>query len=179
MIASMSRSKYHLFLGLLVVLMISSCANRRIAKNTVELEPIEVTGGSNIDVYRSSTPLVWDIEHTRVALSFDWKNKTAAGKEWITLHPHFYSTDSLVLDAKGMKIDSVLLIENNVAKQVAFKHENEQVKIKFKKTFSRYDNVTLHLSYTAMPYSGDANGSSAISEDRGLYFINTDYGIPN
>ena len=30
------------------------------------------------------------------------------GKEWITVHPHFYPTDSLTLDAKGMNIKEVL-----------------------------------------------------------------------
>ena len=30
-------------------------------------------------------------------------------KEWLTLKPHFYPTDSLSLDAKGMEIKEVAL----------------------------------------------------------------------
>ena len=33
------------------------------------------------------------------------------GKAWITLHPHFYPTDSLTLDAKGMDIKEVALVK--------------------------------------------------------------------
>src|SRR5262245_28167235 len=62
-----------------------------------------------LSIYRASEPIVWDITNTLVALSFNWKEKTADAKEWIKLHPHFYSTDSVTLDAKGMYIDAVQL----------------------------------------------------------------------
>ena len=32
------------------------------------------------------------------------------GKEWVTLQPHFYTTDSLTLDAKGMEIKEIAIV---------------------------------------------------------------------
>ncbi len=178
----MPRTKYFNYRWLIVLLctvLFASCANRRIRKNTLELEPIAVTSNNNKDIYRASAPIEWDIEHTRIALSFDWKNKTAKAKEWITLHPHFYATDSLVLDAKSMHIDSVIMIQGNTQKDVAYMYEHDQLKIRFTETYHRSDVVTLYIVYTAMPYNNETGGSAAISDDRGLYFINTDYSIPN
>jgi aminopeptidase N len=162
-----------------MVLFIASCANRKISKNAIELEPVNVSSNNGKDVYRTSAPVTWDIEHTRVALEFDWKNRTAKAQEWITLHPHFYKTDTLMLDAKSMKITSVATIEKGVQKNVPFKHENDRLKISFPQTYSRYDTATIYVNYTATPYSTEAGGSAAINDDRGLYFINTDYSIPN
>jgi aminopeptidase N len=34
------------------------------------------------------------------------------GKEWVTLKPHFYPTDSLRLDAKGMDLKTIALVKN-------------------------------------------------------------------
>ncbi len=137
--------------------------------------------------YRSTEPRVWNIQHTRIALSFDMKQQTATVKEWIKLRPYFYATDTLVLDAKGMKIDSVLLtgVRLNTAvtrpcsdNQPRYIYEHDQLKIYFCNTYFATDTLELHLQYTAMPYAANVGGSSAITDDRGLYFINTDNKVP-
>ena len=38
-------------------------------------------------------------------------NHILYGKAWITLKPHFYPTDSLSLDAKGMDINEVAIVK--------------------------------------------------------------------
>ncbi len=40
-------------------------------------------------------------------------NHTLNGKAWITLKPHFYATDSLALDAKGMEIKKVAIVKGH------------------------------------------------------------------
>src|SRR5438552_2022375 len=52
------------------------------------------------EVYRTSFSIINDIVHTRLDVKFDWQKQYLYGKEWLTLKPHFYSTDSLTLDAK-------------------------------------------------------------------------------
>ncbi len=139
---------------------------------------MEVTAGNAEDyAYRASATRVWDITHTRVALSFNWKEKTANGQVWINLHPYFYATDSLVLDAKGMKIDSVYLSNERSAK-LDFVYKDDQLKIKLLRPYQNTDTIQLYIKYTAMPYAEAVGGSAAITEDRGLYFINTDQSIP-
>ena len=61
-------------------------------------------------IYRASATKVNDLVHTKLNVKFDYGKAWMYGKAWITLHPHFYSTDSLNLDAKAMNINEVSLI---------------------------------------------------------------------
>ena len=58
-------------------------------------------------IYNSSRTLQTDIVHTRLEVSFDWEHARLNGKEILTAKQHFYTSDSLILDAKGMDILSV------------------------------------------------------------------------
>ena len=55
-------------------------------------------------IYRAAYPHVNDLVHTKLDVRFDYSKSYLYGKAWITLKPHFYPTDSLALDAKGMDI---------------------------------------------------------------------------
>jgi aminopeptidase N len=166
---------------LLAVFMIGtlSCGHsKKLRRKSVTLDEVTVTANqAAMGIYRGSAARVWDITNTRVALNFDLKGKTANGRAWIDLHPYFYPTDSLELDAKSMKIDSVMLMGSNI-KLLTFEHKNDVLKIKFDRAFKATDTIQLYVSYTAMPYSESTGGSKAITDDRGLYFINTDNSIP-
>ncbi len=168
-----------LVLGLL--LMVSCGPGRKMGSTrSVQLDTIQVNASNNpVDVYRAAAPLEWEIIHTRASLSFNWKEKTANGREWITLHPYCYNMDSLVLDAKSMKIDTVMLWDDPNAHKLSYSYKDDQLKIKFQKSYISADTLKLYIAYKAMPYAEPAGGSSAITEDRGLYFINTDLAIPN
>jgi aminopeptidase N len=152
-----------------------------------ELEGVVISANNNpMDIYRESAARTWDILHTRVALSFNYKEKTAAGRAWLTLVPYCCPQDSLVLDAKGMQIDSVAWMEPNGAfKNIAFTYADDQLIIhrKVNKWLGLSSQAAkseeLYIKYTAMPYAdSNGGGSQAITEARGLYFINTDFSIP-
>jgi aminopeptidase N len=49
--------------------------------------------------------------HTKLDARFDYAKSHLLGKAWITLKPHFYATDSVQLDAKGMDIKTVALVK--------------------------------------------------------------------
>lgn len=138
----------------------------------------EVVVSAKDEVYRPAADKVWDITHTKVALSFNFKEKTANGRAWLDLHPYFYATDSLNLDAKGMKIDSVQMVTNTGSQPLKFTYGDNVLKLEFGKAYTAQDNIRLYIVYTAMPYAEPPGGGKAISEDRGLYFINTDNAIP-
>ncbi len=59
------------------------------------------------DIYRSTPEKDNDLIHTKLDVKFDFSKSYLYGKAWITLKPHFYDTDSLRLDAKGMDIKKV------------------------------------------------------------------------
>ncbi|MEI8280370.1 MAG: M1 family metallopeptidase [Bacteroidota bacterium] len=142
------------------------------------MDTVSVSAKNNlISLYRATTPKIWDIEHTKAALSFNWNEKTASGKAWIDIHPYCYDVDTLVLDAKSMKIDSVCIVKNNKYEPVVFEYDHDQIKMRFNRSYTIKDTIQVYVQYTAMPYNTVKGGSAAITDDKGLYFINTDHAI--
>jgi len=157
-------------------LLILSCGTSRKASKAEHkiLEPVTVVAGNNpFDIYRASAPLYWDIIHTKAALSFDFSERTADGRAWIQLKPYFYATDSLILDAKGMEIDSVMFKQGNRYELLGYKYADNKLHIRLGKMYMRNDSIELYIRYKAKPYANTTGGSKAITDDRGLYFINT------
>lgn len=152
-----------------------SCSSSR---KTVSLEPVVVTANkAALDEYRESATRAWDISHTSVSLSFNMKEKTADGKAWIRMRPYFYATDTIVLDAKSMSVAKVALA-NDSSKALRYVYRDNRLFVKLDKSYTRNDSLELYIRYTAMPYGTPTGGSKAITDDRGLYFINTDNKIP-
>ena len=154
-------------------------ADSRDSLKQVTLDSITVSAPAGPQVYRAAAPKAWEIKNTHIALSFNWKEKTADAREWIKLHPYFYAVDTLTLDAKGMRIDSVMLVDKKGNKPVNYTYKDNQISIHFGHEYQASDSIELFLKYTAMPYDAPTGGSGAITDDRGLYFINTDYAVPH
>lgn len=145
----------------------------------VLLDTLEVNVPAGKPPYQPAATKAWTITNTRLAISFNMAEKTASVKEWIKLHPYCYSTDTLLLDAKGVLIDSICLVtpKGNVA--VPYTYANNELNLRFGQHYTATDSVQLYLKYTAQPYATATGGSAAIREDRGLYFINPDRVVPN
>lgn len=151
-----------------------SCRSSRHGKGSSRsMDTVTVSAFSNpMSIYRATTPQLWKINHTRVALSFDFSARTASGQAWLSLQPYFYPTDTLRLDAKGMKIESVTIGQND--KPLSFTYDSLQLRIRLDRVYRKEEIVRLSVKYVAMPYAEASGGSEAITDDRGLYFINTD-----
>lgn len=158
---------------------LSSQAQVKDTAKHVNLDTITVSAQPVSTVYRATEPTIWDINNIKIALSFNWKERTADAKEWIRLHPHFYPTDTLQLDAKAMRIDMVQLVNEKGSIKLKYTYEHDKLILHFDQQYKKEDTIELYLKYTAMPYSVSGEGSKAITEDRGLYFINTDNSITN
>ena len=124
--------------------------------------------------YRASQRKINDLVHTKLDVRFDYAKRQLLGKEWLTLKPHAYPTDSLRLDAKGMDIKSVTMLTNGVAKTLTFGYDGEQINIKLDKAYAPGQEYTVYLEYVAKPDELKAKGSAAITDAKGLYFINPD-----
>ena len=85
----------------------------------------------------------------------------------------------MVFDAKGIKVDSVVLLSKQGSKALGYTYADEQLTIHFPHSYSFTDSAEIYLKYKATPYANVSGGSSAITDDRGLYFINTDHKLPN
>ncbi|MFI5135775.1 MAG: hypothetical protein ACHQD9_07980, partial [Chitinophagales bacterium] len=122
--------------------------------------------------YRASFSIVNDVVHTKLDIKFDWQRQHALGKAWITLKPHFYATDSLTLDAKSFDVNQVALVTPKGNVPLKYTYDSLLLKISLDKTYKKDESYTVFIDYTAKPNEVKQEGSSAINEAKGLYFIN-------
>jgi aminopeptidase N len=122
--------------------------------------------------FNSSRTKVHDLLHTKLRVSFDWQKQYLNGTAELRLKPYFYAQDSLVLDAKGMDIHSVSLMRGSNGSPLQYNYDGMKLAIKLNKTYTRDEEYTVEINYTAKPNELPAGGSDAISSDKGLYFIN-------
>ncbi len=166
-----------------------SCSAARYAASTERSKPEKLAGSApqtapltgqdgiqdTLPRYNPSYGIINDIVHTKLDVQFDWKKKYMYGKAWVTLHPHFYATDTLTLDAKGFNINKVELVNaagNNIP--LLYVYDSSTLRIWLNRTYDRNENYTVFIDYTAKPYERKTSGSWAITDSKGLYFINAD-----
>jgi len=126
-------------------------------------------------IYRETAPRVNDLVHTKLDVRFDYKKRYLFGKEWVTLKPHFYPTDTLRLDAKGMDLNNVSIVKNGKNTPLKFRYDDSlSVAIQLDKVYHNNETYTIYISYTSKPDQLKAKGSAAINGAKGLYFINPD-----
>ena len=124
------------------------------------------------EVYQQTHTLTTELKHTKLKVKFDYEKEQMSGEEWLTAAPYFYPTDSLVLDAKGMLIHEVALDKNGNKSPLKYEYKNDMLKINLDKTYSKNQDYTVYIKYTARPNEVTQKGSSAISDAKGLYFVN-------
>ncbi|MCU0322523.1 MAG: M1 family metallopeptidase, partial [Chitinophagaceae bacterium] len=122
--------------------------------------------------YRAFATKVNDLVHTKLDAKFDYDNSYLIGKVWITLKPHFYPTDTLQLDAKGMKINKVEIVKVGKTSALKYNYENNVLHINLDRTYKRDEKYTIYIDYVAKPNELKVEGSAAITDAKGLYFIN-------
>jgi aminopeptidase N len=124
-------------------------------------------------VYRASATRINDLVHTKLEVSFDYNKAWMFGKEWVTLHPHFYSTDSLTLDAKGMEIKEIAMMKGGLKIPLKYSYDSMQLRITLDKLYKGGENYTIYINYVSRPNELKVKGSAAITDAKGLYFINS------
>jgi aminopeptidase N len=124
------------------------------------------------NVYRSTAEKVNDLIHTRLEMKFDYDKSYMYGKAWITLQPHFYSSDTLWLDAKGMDINKVGILSSGKIRELDYSYNRMQLRIKLDRAYKGGEPYTVFIDYTAKPNELKTEGSAAITDAKGLYFIN-------
>jgi aminopeptidase N len=143
------------------------------AMNEVEVRPESATNLDTLAPYNPSHTFEHDLIHTKIDISFDWTLKRANATATLTLRPWFYATDKVTLDAKNFDIKSVTF--DGKTDQLKYDYDNAQLTIYLGKTFTRTDEFKVAIKYTAKPDERESiGGSAAITQDKGLYFINAD-----
>lgn len=139
--------------------------------------------------YRATPEAVNDLVHIKLDVRFDYRQCYLYGKEWITLRPHFYQTDRLRLDAKGMDIGRVMLAGTGrpvagagsplsgtggplpgTMKPLSFFYDGLHLVILLDRIYQRSEEYTIYIEYTSKP--NEVKGRK--KNEKGLYFINPD-----
>lgn len=122
--------------------------------------------------YRATATRINDLVHTKLDVKFDFNQSYLIGKAWVTLKPHFYNTDSLLLDAKGMDLHKVAVVKGASIKDLKYSYDGRQINIKLDKEYKGGEAYTIFVDYTSKPNEVKVKGSAAINDAKGLYFIN-------
>ena len=122
------------------------------------------------DIYKSEREKIFDLVHTKLKVDFNFSDKTMNGEAWVTLKPHYYDANKVVLDANTMIISEVKLNEKNLN----FTYNDFDLEIVLPKTYTKNQEFTLYIKYLSQPEKVKDRGSKAITDAKGLYFINTD-----
>ena len=123
-------------------------------------------------IYRATSTKINDLVNTKLEVSFDYSKSWMFGKAMLTLHPHFYPTDSLNLDAKGMNIKEVAMIKDGKHIPLKYLYDSLNLHITLDKTYKGGENYTIFIDYISIPANIRSKGSMAITGAKGLYFIN-------
>ena len=128
--------------------------------------------------YRASATKINDLVHTKLAVRFDYAKRYLYGQEWTTLKPHGYPTDSLRLDAKGMDIKTVALMNGGKQQPLKYDYSDKMnLRINLGRSFKPGEEYVVYVEYTAKPDELQVKGSAAINDAKGLYFINPDSAV--
>lgn len=123
-------------------------------------------------VYRATHTKVTELKHTKLKVNFDYQKEQMNGEEWLTAAPFFYPTNELTLDAKGMLIHEVALDINGKKSPLKYDYKDDVLKITLDKTYQKNQDYTVYIKYTSRPNEVKQQGSAAINDAKGLYFIN-------
>ena len=133
------------------------------------VNPINKTSEKEeITIYNESSKRTSDLIHTDLAVRFDWKNQHVIGKASLTIKPYFHPTNQLLLDAKGFDIHSISMN----GEDLSYDYDSLSLIIQLDREYNRDEEYIINIDYTAKPNELSVKGSAAISDAKGLYFIN-------
>lgn len=171
----MKRYQHIFYLAGFVILILGGCKSSKTISEvpympTVTLDTLLVEDKKLS--YNPSEKRINDLLHTKIEISFDWAKQWAFGKATLSFKPFFYETNVLALDAKGFTLNEIALVKDGKQKPLNYEYDNEIITIELDKTYTKNDTYDIFIDYIAKPNELISKGSKAITDARGLYFIN-------
>ncbi|GMQ28220.1 M1 family metallopeptidase [Algoriphagus confluentis] len=121
--------------------------------------------------YQASAARDFDILHTDLDLSFDWANQSVIGRAILTVKPFFYAQKNLQLDAKDYDMGAVYLLEGETKQKLNYGYNERILSIYLPEEMTAEDTFRVEINYQAFPERNSGGGSEAITDTKGLYFI--------
>ena len=121
--------------------------------------------------YQATATRSMDLLHMDLDLSFDWENQQVMGKAKLRLTPYFYPQKIVALDAQDFEFGRVARIHNGQLETLSYRYDEQEIQIYLPEELTVGDTVELEINYVAFPDRNSGGGSAAISDTKGLYFI--------
>ncbi len=128
--------------------------------------------------YQASATRSMDLVHMDLDLRFDWKSQQVIGKAKLRLTPYFYPQKIVVLDAQDFEFGRVAWMHKGQLETLSYRYDNQEIQIYLPEEASVGDTVALEVNYVAFPEKNSGEGSAAITDTKGLYFIDPMDTIP-
>ncbi|OHX67224.1 M1 family metallopeptidase [Flammeovirga pacifica] len=124
--------------------------------------------------YQATYDQAFKLLHSQLKVSFNWEQQRLNGDAILTLQPYFYPQKDVILDAKNFDLHKIELVNQNGKGlgDLDYSYDSLQIHIALNKEYTKDDILYIHINYTAKPNERETQGSAAITEDKGLYFIN-------
>ena len=160
----------------LALLTFSSCSVLQKGHN-IQLDEVLIESSQIAEraYYHESPERINDLVHTKLNVSFDWEKKHLLGEATLDFKPYFHAQNSVTIDAKGFDIHQIALVNLNGTKtDLKYTYNDLQISIDLERFYNRNEIYTLYINYTAKPDDLLIEGGDAITDAKGLYFINPD-----
>ncbi len=120
--------------------------------------------------FHPSNKRIIDITHTRLEIKPFFEKRSIYGKAFLNIKPYNKPLEKFELDAKGMKIRQVYVVNSAGFIPVDFDYDNWKISIELNRVYKVDEQFTIFIEYTAHPYQLEEKGIN-LSAGRGMYFI--------
>ncbi|SFA87020.1 M1 family metallopeptidase [Algoriphagus aquimarinus] len=124
-----------------------------------------------IKSYQPSEKKDFDILHTELDLAFDYLNQSVIGTAILTIKPFFYAQNELTLDAQDFELGEIFFSQKGDLESLRYQYDDQKIRIQLPRQLTRKDTFQITFDYTAFPERNAGEGSAAITDTKGLYFI--------
>ena len=114
--------------------------------------------------YKPTKEKIHALQHTKLKVAFDFAKKQLHGEAWLTLKPHFYTANKVVLDAKEMLIYKVEM----QGKALEYNYSDNEITVYLPKQYTKEETYEIYIQYTAQP------NKVTNKKEKGLFFIATE-----
>jgi aminopeptidase N len=165
------------FIALFGCFFIMAC---KVSKNNSSTNtPVQHTVGQPVQVkaskkypYRETEKRMLDIEHMVLNVAFDYSKQHVLGKAVLTCKPYFTSFKTAQLDARGFSINKIALLNETDTLVLKYEYNGSKLLVFLDKEYNRKQSFKLYIDYVAKPNEIKGTKGVAITDDKGLYFIN-------
>jgi aminopeptidase N len=157
------------------IVLLSSCSTQKKAEPPAA--PVTVKESKpelpeELPPYQGARKRVNDLLHTRLEVSFNYAKQHMYGKATLTFKPYFYPSFYLELDAVGFDLKRVELVTAAGNQPLTYSYDDRVITIKLDRIYTSNEEFKVFIEYTARPNEVKVEGSAAINDAKGLYFIN-------